>query len=265
MNKKNIKLIGISAIALLTIAGVGLVGLPLSEQSQKWAEETSQAKDLNLQKQSELDLLEKVKSQVSDIETINDELATRFPNLPKGTDLLQNISIAAAIAGISSGGVESIAITPPTLLVDTAAEAAEAEAAAAPIEEGVGEVPPEDGGVPTEGAEAPAADGETVDVVPASNVASMEISLSMKATQPQILSFTREFNNMSRTIKIKTATISAADEDGQSSFSLNGVAYLYASITPPVEPDESTPVEGESPTDVPADTPSEAPSEAPTG
>jgi Tfp pilus assembly protein PilO len=224
MNKKNIKLIGIAGIALLTVAGVGLIGLPIVTQTQTWAAEVEQSEASNQQLKTQLSGLENTKSQLANIQAINDELAIRFPNLPNGTDLLQNISSAASTAGIGAAGIESIAISAPSLIVDTAA----ADAAAAPAVEG------------EEGDEAAAA--VPVAETPASNVASMDISLSIQATSDQILSFSREFNNMSRTIKIKTASISGGAE-GASTFALTGVAYLYASILPPEVTEEAAPTE----------------------
>lgn len=223
MNKKNIKLLGISTVALLAVAGAGLIGLPIVNQTQTWAVESEDAQTANDQLKEQLIKLETVKTQSAKIEEINNELATRFPNLPKGTDILQNISLAAALAGIDSSGIKSIAITAPTLLVQTAAEAEETPAAA----EG-------DPAAETPAADA-AVDPNATPESATSNVASMEVSISIESSSDQVLAFAREFNNMQRTIKIKTTEVKGSAEDGTAQLSLVGVAYLYASITPPTE------------------------------
>lgn len=224
MNKKNIKLLGISTVALLAVAGAGLIGLPIVNQTQTWAVESEDAQTANDQLKEQLIKLETVKTQSAKIEEINNELATRFPNLPKGTDILQNISLAAALAGIDSSGIKSIAITAPTLLVQTAAEAEETPAAEAEGD-AAAETPATDAAVD------PNATPESA----TSNVASMEVSISIESSSGQVLAFAREFNNMQRTIKIKTTEVKGSAEDGTAQLSLVGVAYLYASITPPTE------------------------------
>lgn len=222
MSKKNIKLVGIASIAILSLAGVGFIGLPIVNQTGTWKSESTQVEDSNAELSTHLTSLSKVKEEVGKIQTINDELAVRFPNLPRGTDLLQNISLAAGAAGIGSDGIEAIAITAPVLIIETAAEAAPAEGDAAATDKAAEEAPA-DGAAPAEAA------------APTSNVASMDVSLSIKGSSEQILAFTREFNNMSRTIKVKTASISGAAEDGSVKLAIAGIAYLYISIEPPTE------------------------------
>lgn len=271
MNKKYIKLIGTAGIVIIAVAGGGIVGLPILNENSVRAAEKSALVSTNDGLSSQLASLTYIQQNSAILDNKNDELTASFPNIPNGANIIENITAAAAGAGLSSSAVTNIAFDVPTAISSTGeavdpnaaapAPAAETPAeapAAAPVTPGAtGELggstqdiqknengdavisgglddplPGSNEAPIAPGAEAPIVPGTSSDPAAAANpLATMGINVSVEGTEAQVLDFAKRFNEMSRTIKIKTLSLGA--EGTNTSLNLTGTTYLYIDVLTP--------------------------------
>jgi len=248
-NQRNIKLVGIAGLVIVAIAGGALVAYPLIGQTQRWSDETVQAQEANDVLKDKIVALQATEALTPEVIALNAELAAKFPNLPNGTDLLQDISSAAVQSGMSSENIESVIISAPVLLSGTPGATTD------------GTTPPADPAAPADGQ----AEGNSTPDVTASKVASMDIAISVSGTGPQLSAFMVALGETRRTIKIDTVAIKTTEE--KTTMDIKGTSYLYASIEAPTlttEPTDGTTDEGTTPTPAPTSTPV-VPTPTPTG
>lgn len=286
MNKKIIKLVGISGVALLTVAGIGIVGLPIMDEAKVRSAETQALVESNESLQIQYESLNAIKSNAGEIDKINADLTSKFPNIPKGTNIIENITAAASAVGLDASAVTSISLASPQKLSPTGevaaadavgttpAEAAPAETGGTaegalpgsaeatgsdPIaEESVigGEAPEEQESLVTENgdtvisgtldgplpgsSEMPEVSGSqqlipgtTADPSATANpLASMEITVSVDGSKDQVLEFSKNFNSMNRTVKIKSFTVNLSDP-AASTVNISGTTFLYINVLSP--------------------------------
>lgn len=246
MSKRNIKLLGFSLIGILILIVVVAAGLPLLNQTTAQSAEITQEEDNLTTLQQQLATLQGVQEKYPAVDQINQELAAKFPNIQQGSDLLDNISIAAIGAGMSPSQVTNITIAPPAVVTppvvatptETPAEGGDAVDAA---EDAAADAAPE----ATDGATPPAAGEEAGS---GSSIAAMAVTLSVEGTPEQLQEFLTQMSNMTRVVKIQGVSF-ASTEDGKSTLAITGESYLYAVIPSPEVP----PATEEGTTETPAE------------
>lgn len=208
---KSVKQLFIMLIGLITVAGIMLVAYPLFTQSQKFSQEIALAKSAESDALGKLQVLQKYKERIPEVEKIDTEMLTQFPTSADTPGLVNVVSKAAADASLPIGNINNLTTGIPTLVAASQTSVdPNADPAAAPAP---APTPGETGGI--------------------SNVAEMTVEISAKGSIAQLNSFVASLSNSPRNLLISTYAISSDKGEGEATVTVSAKTYIYKGIVSP--------------------------------
>lgn len=215
---KGVKRLGIVLIALLLIAGIFLVIMPLIKQHADYQEQIDAAQSEENTVALQLSQTQRQTASIGEVVAFDTELSKAFPGAADTPGLIAFVGKAASDSGMKPDSIRELTATIPQVV-----------APSNPSDGIPGSVPP-----PPTGAEAgPAVDpaAPTPDTVASSNTAEVSVTLTIEASPDQISAFVKNILSSEKNTFILNYTVSTVENE-PSTANMTIKTYIYNPIPP---------------------------------
>lgn len=247
LTKKTVKLAGIAVIVIGAIAGTYLVATPLVNSYQSQQEDISTSNSqLEIQKAS-LDSLRIAKENYPEVQKIDQELRSQFPDLAQTQELLNTIVAGLTSSGLNENNISSVEFKAPNKTTATAPAIKDTTTTPTTPQTNTN---PGDKTISTSGN--------------VGEFATVEVSLSINGNPDSLKKFLDYMNNAERAFIITKFSISKAaskDSPDSKNLSLTAKVFIYPAIDTPnaIKTETNNGTTGTTPTPAPSASPSVPP------
>ena len=239
-DSKSAKKFWIVVIFLVVVAGSFLVAYPLVSKANAAADAISQAEDTKIAAQKKVDEYQSYKANYDDYVALDEKVSTKFPASMNGVRYSLYVQQSAARVGIPARNIESMEMTQATMEGPTLGTAAPAAGGAAPAADPAAAPAADPAADPAAADAAAGGDAAAAPAAAESNIASADVTISVKGTIGQLNSFVEELMAGGRDFTLVSYAISEG-EDGATA-QITGTSLLYRDLDRPAT-EEETPAE----------------------
>lgn len=224
---RKVKTFGIGGITLISLLGGLLVVYPFATEADTLQAQVQEKVAENDVLKARIAGLQGTAERIPEIKSINDSLSVRFPSTADIPGLISSLNSTASAVGLSSSAFTEITTTVPTIIAD--------DSSALPASGAESTAPQDNTDTAAAGDESAAVAGAPASG-PGGNLASMNVSISIKGNNQQLSRFVQELSKEEgRAFLIKSFTITVDEENG-ATLTLETEAFLYRTVEDPNAP-----------------------------